>query len=454
MKKGLILACFLLLLLPMVATAGGAQESVEAPAVEGDWGSIDWRQFEGESISVLMTSMAVSEIYVEQLKEFETLTGIKVNYELLSDTDRKKKQVVDFNSGTGEYDVSNVGFSNKGEFVQGGYLADLSKFINDSKLTDAEWYNIDDYPADVLASGEIDSGLVFIPYTAEYFLLWYRKDIFDKLGLSVPTNFVELRETAAKLDKARLDGKIKEYAWIERQMPGGGESGWNLFCTGYRFGVPFFDFENMISNVSTPAAKNVLDYYTSLVLDYAPPGSGNWSWPEIAQAFKTEMIAMTTGGNASYAFLEDEAESKVAGKVGYAMPPMAEGGKDPLWVWGWGMNEDSRNKGAAWLFIQWATSPTLMNKIAPQYGCPARSSVYKTADYVKAMPSAEFIDAQQKMMIMGIEPDHILVDAKYGETADIVSTEMSNIIAGIKTVDEAAADADKSLMGIGFTPAK
>ena len=210
----------------------------------------------------------------------------------------------------------------------------------------------------------------------------------------------------------------------------------------------------MTSFVNTPKGHEVLDYYTSMVKEFAPPGSGNWTWGEIAVAFKTGQVAMTTGGNASYAYLEDPKESKVAGRVGYGPPPMGENGKDPLWVWGWGMNKDSKNKGAAWLFIEWATSPTLMKEIAPEYGCPARQSSYSDPDYVKAMPSQEFIDAQLYMMTQGVNPYPQLIHAKYGEGADIVSKEMSNIIAGIKDVKQAAEDADKALMKLGYKAAE
>lgn len=420
-----------------------------------EWGSIDWQQFKGTELNVLATAMPVAEVYKKRIEKFEELTGIQVNFELLNDVDRKKKQLVDFSSGMGEYDLGNIGFSNREEFAQPSYLEPLEKYLDDPQLTDKDWYNFGDYPQDVIASGYSKAGdLVFIPFTAEYFLLWYRKDIFDELDLSVPKDFEELRATSEKLDLARQDGKITEYAWVERQMPGASESGWNLFCTANRFNFDFIDFDEKISYVNTPKGHEVLAYYTSMVKEYAPPGSGNWTWGEIAQAFKTKQVAMTTGGNASYAYLENPDESMVAGMVGYAPPPMAEGGKDPLWVWGWGMNKDSKNKGAAWLFIQWATSTTLMQEIAPEYGCPARESAYEDPDYIKAMPSEEFIAAQVYMMTKGVNPYPQLIHANYAEGADIVSKEMSNIVAGIKDVEQAAADAETALMKLGYTPAE
>jgi multiple sugar transport system substrate-binding protein len=439
----LVTASMLLTLVPVAA----------AQTPQADWGNIDWQQAKGTALNVLATSMPVAEVYKKRIAEFEELTGIKVNFELLNDVDRKKKQLVDFSSGMAEYDLGNIGFSNREEFAQPGYLEPLEPYLNDPKLTDKTWYKFDDYPKDVIASGYASTGkLVFIPFTAEYFLLWYRKDIFEKLSLTAPKTIDELRATAQKLDDARKAGTIKEYAWVDREMPGASEAGWNLFCTAERFGFDFVDFSTMTAQVNTPKGIEVLDFYTSMIKQYAPPGSGNWTWGDIANAFKTEQIAMTVAGNASYAYLEDPKESQVAGRVGYAPPPMAPGGKDPLWVWGWGMNKDSKNKTAAWLFIEWATSPNLMSEIAPEYGCPARQSVYSEPAYVKAMPSQEFIDAQLYMMTKGINPAPQLIAAKYGEAADIVSREMSNVIAGIKDVQTAAKDAQDALEKLGYKP--
>ena len=436
---------------PQVTEAPPAEEVSEAPAGVEGWGNIDWKQFEGEEISVLMTSMPVAEVYKSHVAEFEELTGIKVNMELLNDVDRRKKQIVDFSSGMAEYDVGNIGFSNREEFAVPGYLEPLTTYLEDPALTDPDWYNFADYPKDVIASGYASTGdLVFIPFTAEYFLLWYRKDIFEKLSLKAPTTLDELETTAKALDDARKAGTITEYAWVERQMPGASESGWNLFCTANRFGVDLVDFASMTSYMTTDGAKGVLDYYTRLLKAYGPPGSLNWTWGDIANAFKTKQVAMTIAGNASYAYLEDPNESQVAGQVGYAPPPMAPGGKDPLWVWGWGMNKNSESKGASWLFIQWATSTNLMQVIAPEYGCPARQSAYSDPAYVAAMPSQEFIDSQLYMMTKGINPAPQLIHEKWGEAADIVSREMSNILAGIKDVDQAAADAQAELEKLGY----
>ena len=441
------------------------QESVEVsestPAEEtgdtapGEYGTIDWKQFSGETLTVLCTAMPVSEVYEDLIAEFEELTGIKVEWEMLNDTDRKNAQLVDFNAGSGKYDVSNVGISNREEFVAGGYLEALEPYLSNADLTDADWYNVGDYPDPVLAGGKsnADQTLVMIPYTAEYFLLWYREDIFDQLGLEVPKTITELETTAQAIEDARAAGDVDTYAFVERTMSGSGEGGWDMFCTANRISVDLMDFANNKALINTEGGIELMEYYTRMCMNFGPEGSENWTWTDINDAFSQGLLAMICGGNAGAPGAANPDNSQVADKVNFAAVPMNEGGKDPLWEWGWAINSDSHNKDASWLLVQWLTSPTLMKKMGPLYGCPARESIYSDADYISAMPSQEFIDAQLYMMTEGINPSPSLLDAHYAEAADIISREMNNVVAGIKDAETACADAETALVELGYSPA-
>jgi len=418
-----------------------------------NWGNINWKQFAGTKLNVIVTEMPVSQVYKAKLGEFEELTGIKVNYQLFEDTDRRKKQIVDFSSGMGEFDVGNIGHSNREEFAS--YLEPLEKYLDDPKLTDKTWYNFADYPPDVIAAGYSKAGdLVYIPYTAEYYLIWYLKDVFDQLGLKAPQTWDEYVQVTQALDDARKAGKITAYAYIDRVLPGASEAGWSYSCSASRQGLILVNYDTMTSYVNTPKGIEFMDWYTSWAKNYGPPGSSNWTWPDIAQAFGQSQLAMCIGGNASYVTIEDPTKSKVAGHIGYAHPLMKDGGRDPLWEWGWGMNAASKNKEAAWLFIEWLTSPTLMDAIGPEYGCPARASTYESPAYVKAMPSQEFIDAQVWMMTQGVDPRPQVISAKWAESLDVISKDLSNVIAGIKDAKKACADAEAALEKLGYKAAE
>ena len=431
-------------------TGGAGSASTAKPA--GDWGKINWQASKGQTLTVLATAMPVSDVYKAHIAEFQNLTGIKVNFTQMNDTDRLKAQLLDFQGGTGQYDVSNVGISNREQFAAGHFLEPLQSHLKNGPLYDSSWYALNDYPEKILAGGKSTAGdQVYLPFTAEYFLLWYRKDIFTKLNLTPPTNYNQLMATSEKLDAARKAGQISAYAYADRGAPGSGESGWNFFATSNRYGYKVINFDTKTSLMGSATGRSALQKYTAPIVKYAPPGSANWSWPDISKAFSQSQLAMTVAGNASYASIEDPASSKVAGKVGYAVPPMENGGKDPLWEWGWGINAASTHKDAAWLFELWATSKNLALEIAPKFGVPARISPYTDAKYLSAMPKNGFVDAQKTMLQSGVDPAPPMLSAKWPEAAEIISKEINSVVAKQETSDQASANIEASLKKLGYT---
>jgi len=402
------------------------EEVAEVVDETSEWGNIDWRQFEGTELHGINFIMPIQEVYDNRLAEFEELTGIKVDFEYVDANSFAQKIIADFASGMGQYDVVSVGLSYREEYVAGNYLEDLNNYLNNPDLTDLEWYNLDDYPEDVLQGGISSTGvLVDIPYTAEYYLLWYLKDVFEQLNLKVPETWDEYVETAKALDDAREAGEITAYAHWDRLNAT--EAGWSMFCSASRQGINLMDFENNVALINSDKGREFMNWYTDWGINYGPPGSITWLWSELAQAFSQGQLAMTIGGNTSYYYVEDETTSEVAGNVGYAHPILKDGGKDPMWQWGWGLNSASKNKDAAWLFIQWATSPNLITKIAPEFACPARLSPYSDPVFLEAMPNQEFIDAEMWMLQNGTNSESPVFHKNFGEAQDIIARSLSEI---------------------------
>ncbi|NQU80106.1 MAG: extracellular solute-binding protein [Bacteroidetes bacterium] len=420
-----------------------------------NWGNINWKQFAGTELNFLCYASGTTDLFKEPIADFEKMSGIKVHFVQLVDSQRKKVMLTDYALGTADYDLGSIGISNREEFAAPGYLEPLEPYLNNPNLTDLEWYNLDGFSKDVLAAGYSKAGdLVYIPWTAQYYLLYYLKDVFDKLGLTLPKTWEEYEQVTKALDEARKDGKIDSYAYVDRALPGSGEGGWSMFCSASRYGLNLVDFDNMISNMNTPKGIEFMEFYTGWSKKYAPLGSSNWTWPDIAEAFSNGLLAMAIAGNTSWKAIEDPEKSTVAGNVGYAPTIMKNGGKDPLWEWGWCINKDSSKKEAAWLLIEFLTSPNTDQRFGAIFGAPARVASYQTPEYKEAMPSQEFIDAQLWMMGNGIDPSPQIANIKYAEAADIISREMNNVVAGIKDVETACADADAALEKIGITPAE
>jgi raffinose/stachyose/melibiose transport system substrate-binding protein len=97
----------------------------------------------------------------------------------------------------------NQGWSDMGAMVQGGLLAPLTSYAEEYGWTDKISPGIaarNSYSEDGKTFGE---GMLYgMPPTAELVGVFYRKDIFDELGLSVPTTFAEFEATLEQLKAA------------------------------------------------------------------------------------------------------------------------------------------------------------------------------------------------------------------------------------------------------------
>ena len=96
------------------------------------------------------------------------------------------------------------------QFVSADWILPLDGFLNDPKLTDRSWFNLEDfYPALIAANrwnGKIGSGvgegpLYSIPVLEESYIVAYRKDIFDQYNIKVPTTLEEMVEAARLVKK-------------------------------------------------------------------------------------------------------------------------------------------------------------------------------------------------------------------------------------------------------------
>jgi multiple sugar transport system substrate-binding protein len=107
-------------------------------------------------------------------------------------------------------------------------------------------------------------------------------------------------------------------------------------------------------------------------------------WAESTSVFMEGKAAMIYDANVFKSLYENPKESKVAGKVGYAVIPAGPAGSVPhVSNWSLSINKNSTpaRQKAAWLFIQWATNkPNALGALLA--GIPAgRASAWDSAQY-------------------------------------------------------------------------
>jgi multiple sugar transport system substrate-binding protein len=359
-----VLAIGLILGLAYASTAQAAQ--------------FNWQQFKGTQLRVLLNKHPWQAGIEPYLKDFEALTGIKLITEVYPEDQFRAKTLVELTSGASSIDVFMTMPAQEGlKYMRAGWYRPVDEFLKDPSLTASD-YNWNDFLDKTRDAMVIEGKLIGPPIQVENAALMYRKDVFQKYNVKVPTTLDEL-EAAVKA----LNGK---------PMTDDGQPGFGFVARGKRAAATS-QFAGMLhamgatwlSPAREPAinseeAIKAIDMWGRLLRLYGPPGSENNHWYEASSIFSQGKAATYLDANSLWPVIEDPQKSKVLGRVGYAVYPKGPKGQPgaTVAVWGLGIPKTSKNQKAAWLFMQWATNKEQVLKVQSETGVlGCRDSVWK-----------------------------------------------------------------------------
>lgn len=142
------------------------------------------------------------------------------------------------------------------DFAMRGAIMDLSKLEGYQELTK-------DYYQSTLDAASYQSGVYGIPEQADFFMLFYRKDILDKIGLEVPKTWEEVKAILPILQKY----KYEFFAPTASNGP-------NLYPSlVYQYGGNLYKGEGndygIASNLDNEAAMQAIKLYTEFFTNYS-----------------------------------------------------------------------------------------------------------------------------------------------------------------------------------------
>ena len=336
---------------------------------------------------------------------WEELTGIKVNIIEAQHDEMFPKMMQEHRGGTGAYDVLNIVPAWMGDMVRAGAVEPLDAYV-DKYGYRAELDDIGDvYRENQMRIGDTIYGF---PDDGDVFILYYRKDIFEEMGLSVPTTWDEFYEVS----KAITDAKAPD-VYGSAFMRARGLLQYFYQERARVEGCKFFDAESMKATINGPGCVKALE---GMVKDNTtmPPGIEVWGFVETLAAFNAGQSAMLQSwppvGRWSAGYGTDDIAmqwvppSVVAGKVGYALPP----GGHPQLAAGFAMavSSSSKNKDAAYLYIQWINSIDISHqRVQLPYALrdPFRKSHFSSPEYQSRWPDAKhYLEAAEKGAVSGL----------------------------------------------------
>lgn len=415
---------------------------------------INWRQAEGEQISVAVIPASYFDNLLGLLPQFEALTGIKVRAEKVPPGQIRQKAMLDLSSKTATYATHSADPMYYPLYVSNKWVEPLDKYLNDATLTDPAWFNYSDILKAWREADSVDGKPYGIPYDGEVTVQVYRKDLYDAKGLKPADTYDQLLSNA----KAIHDPANRVYGLAMRGFSGAGQNMY-IYPSLFRgFGGDWMQNKNVV--VNSPEAVKALEWYVNALSQYAPPAVRNWNWPDIADAFSQGTVGCYLDAHSSAAVITNPEKSKVVGKVAYARWPKGPSGKRVTSIWNWGFPINAaltdKQKKATWLFISWAASAETQARTSWKFDGPAkrsglnRLSLWKAPEFAAAMKGAgdNFIPAALESLEQDTDVEWRPRVPQWPAIGETMATAIQAALVGQKKPKEALDEAQARIAQI------
>ena len=300
----------------------------------------------------------------------------------------------------------------------------------DDRIADWEYGKDDFYPGP-WASATWEGKQYGIPFETNTLVLFYNVDMFEKAGLDPdkpPTTWEELNQYAEKLTKDGVYGlsvcavasEEGTFQWLPFLQQNGG----NVF------------------NLDSPEAVEALQLWVDWVKNgYVSKEILNMDqWSGVRPQFQNENAAMMVNGPWCIVPIRDEVPNlnwRLAVLPGRVKQASAMGGVNI------GIVKGAKNADAAWQYIKWLYRPEAIAEFWQKFGTlPLMPKIAESAPYWKGDPVYEVLLEQMKYAApRGPHP-------KWPEISAAIYTAMQEALTGVKTSEQALADAAKKVEDI------
>jgi len=337
------------------------------------------------------------------------------------------------NAQSSEIDVMDLDVVWPAEFAQAGYALPLDRFIEQDGI------DLSKYNQGALAAGNFDGKQWALPKFIDAGMLFYRTDLVpaDK----VPKTWDELLAAAKELKGQ--GGTQFGYLMQAKQYEG-------LVCNAVEFiasyGGKVVDENNNVVINSPETIKGLKKMVEIVKSDVVPSNITTFTEPESHTSFIEGQSAFIRNWPYQYALANDAEQSKIVGKVGVApLPAGDKGSAATLGGWMTAINKYSKHKEEAWEFVKFMTGPE-GQKISAIYGglAPTLPELFNDKEVLEANPffaQEGFVNALNAAVPRPVVPN-------YPEVSEIIQINVSKMLAGELTVEQAVANMEQEIKAV------
>lgn len=376
------------------ATLASAVLGLHAPAVIGQA-----KRFSGVTLNVSCWSARYPELLGAYLQEFKELSGATVNYDTPGLPVYNQRADLELSTKGAGFDVLNITFIFANRWIGNQWFTPLDPFISDKNKTSPQ-FDFADFLPGALSPMKDAKGVTYgIPWVTDSGMaIATRFDILKANGLGMPDTFDELERAAQIVHKKEgVDGFLTDNHWGFWYPP---------LLQGYGGNVFRSPPDDLMPTLDTPEAILAAEQLARIVVKYGPAGAGGMAYGqtgEILKAARANLSVVTHAAGMSFA----EPGAKAEKTLRFGLMPRGPKGRFPgIASHGWGIPTGSKNKDAAWAFIQWAQSKELLLRMVREkaLGSVTRASIYNAPEYRKIIT------------VNGVDTGQIVLDTiKLGE---------------------------------------
>lgn len=326
-----------------------------------------------DSITIAISSSPSADALRAIASDFEDDTGVTVEFVDIPYDQLASQLLLSTRQQDQGFDVIQFDSPMLAALVEAGALAELTERVETS-----ETYNADDFSEQVNEYARFDGAAYGIPLSTEPYVLWYRTDLFDELGLQPEPTWQTYIQNARALQEAGTDGngsgfgaQIGGYYWLE---------------TIYLHGGSLLEPGTCTPTLDTTQALTATETYLNL-LDTTPATVVNGGGNEMTTAFAQGQVGQQINATGYWSTISDPDESQVGDAFGMTLPPMTDDGSTLLFGWLIGVGAQSAAPDTAWEFLEYALGQDAMDRLIEEGAPPpARQSLLENEAAIERIP--------------------------------------------------------------------
>ncbi|UYO96895.1 extracellular solute-binding protein [Microbacterium sp. M28] len=385
--------------------------------------SCDYTAPEGKTtVNVLAYNSSAIDPFTDTMVSSCTTDDVTLKHDPIDFGGQVTKTTATLSGETGTYDI----IETYGFVIPG--LASDEKLVplNDLYEKYADDYGLDAISESMREGMSFDGELYALPMQAQMFVMAYRTDVFEDLGLDVPTTFDEMIAAAQAIQDAGVMDYPIALPWLATSdVTTSYEAAMNSL------GADFVDESGNVT-LNTPEAKQALEALITLK-PYMDPQVTTFDQPKVQQQMYNGTAAMSIMFSGRMNDLTLPANSKLADSFGFAGAPKltsdAEFSYNRLSIDGWSIPFNTKLDHEM-LFVMMASA---VSEDASTASVPA---AYPAREGMVTADNSPYGEAANDSIASAMPP---IVNASLADITNEIRPILVDVINGKTTVDDGLA---------------